>query len=343
VLVQRENHKVDVRFVSRYIETLTNYEKKHGSSLLTQRLRTALQFVSRGGSAEELDTELRYLSEEEFSKADADYGLVRLILWAIPMIGFLGTVVGITMALSNLDLNSINESSKMLSAGLSLAFDTTALAIVLDVTLYFMQFIVYSDESNLLWEIDRHAGDELRGRFELETTSQDDSQIASVRRMMENVVLSIETLIEKQTKHWEHGIEAADKRYSQLTEQNAETMKIALAGALSENVIKHAALLAEVERRFIEQSRDAAVKVEESLRQNIVSFVSLQQEMLRQNEAVQQIIGANGQLMKNEQRLNENLAALAQVGNFEQTLNSLAAVIHLLNGKHSIGVHRDAA
>ncbi|GHT30808.1 hypothetical protein FACS1894214_1350 [Planctomycetales bacterium] len=347
VLGPRENQKVEARFVSRYTGLLEQYEKKHGSSLLTERLKTALQFVSRCGSAEELDTELRYLSEEEFAKADADYGLVRLVLWAVPMLGFLGTVVGITMALSNLDLNAINESSKMLSAGLSVAFDTTALAIALDVTLYFIQFVVYRDESNLLWEIDRLASDELRGRFELEITGQDSSQTVAVRRMMESVILSIEALIEKQTKHWTDGMDAADRRYCKLTEQNTEIMtdmlKKALAAALSENVTKHAVLLAEVEKRFIEQTRESAEKIDDSLKHNLGTLASLQKEMLRQNDTVQQIIGAGGLLMKNEQRLNENLAALAQVGNFEETVNSLAAVIHLLNGKHSIGFHREVA
>lgn len=334
VLGGREAEKVDARYVDRYLDRLGQFEKKFGSSILTGRLRVALQFIRRCGSADELDTELRYLSEEDAAKADSDYGLVRLVLWAVPMLGFLGTVVGITMALGGLDLNAINESSKILSAGLSVAFDTTALAIALDVVLYFIQFLVYREESNLLWEVDKLTDDELRGRFELEGGGTDGGQIVAVRRMLESVVGSLEQLMDRQSKIWEQSMAVANQRYNQLTEQNAEMMKKSLSAALSENVALHARTLAQAESQLLEKSRETTIQLDETLRQNVAALSTLQQGTVRQAEAIQGVIGANGQLVRLEERLHENLSALAQVGNFEETVNSLAAVIHLLNGKH---------
>lgn len=343
VLGRREPQKVDVEQVEHYLEALEQYERKNGRSLLTERLQIALHFVGRCGSADELDTELRYLSEEDAAKADANYGLVRLVLWAVPMLGFLGTVVGITMALSNLDLNAINESSKMLSAGLSVAFDTTALAIALDVVLYFIQYLVYREESNLLWAVDKQVDDELRGRFELEFASQDGGQILAVRKMLETVSASLESLMSKQSKLWEQSMAVANLRFNQLSEQNAEMLKKSLAEVLSKNVRQHAETLVDAEQKFLDRSKESTAKLDETLRQSIASLSTLQQGTLRQVEAIQEIIGTNGQLVKLEQRLHENLAALAQVGNFEETVNSLAAVIHLLNGKHNIGAFRSSA
>ena len=327
-------HKVDVRHSSRFLEELTLYEKEHGRSILSNRLRLALQFVRRSGSAEELDNELRYLSEEDAAKADADYGLVRLILWAVPMLGFLGTVIGITIALGNLDLNAINESSKLLSAGLMVAFDTTALAISLDVALYFIQFLVYRDESSLLWDVDRLTDVELRGRFETSVTSEDNSHVVAMHRMLENVTQTLEQLIHRQTKIWEQSMSAANLRFSQLTEQNAEILKVSLSSALKENLSQHAKKLGEAEASLLERARETTVKFSDALQKNAAGLLSLQEEAVRQTSAIRDVLGTSSQLTQLEERMNRNLAAVAQVGNFEETVNSLAAVIHLLNGKH---------
>jgi len=43
---------------------------------------------------------LKYLSDLDAAHAQAGYGLFRVIVWAIPITGFLGTVIGITMMLT---------------------------------------------------------------------------------------------------------------------------------------------------------------------------------------------------------------------------------------------------
>ncbi|MDR1963723.1 MAG: MotA/TolQ/ExbB proton channel family protein [Planctomycetaceae bacterium] len=335
-------HKVNVRFVDRYLEILSRHEQKHGSSILTRRLRLALNFVRRCGSAEELDSELRYLSEEDAAKTDADYGLVRLILWAVPMLGFLGTVIGITAALDHLDLNTINESSKKLSEGLAVAFDTTGLAMTLDVVLFFIQFLVHREENNLNQETDKQTDDELRGRFELGFDSEDNSQVIAIRRMLETVMTSLEQLTTRQSKIWEQSMAAANQRFSQLTEQSAEILKSSLVSALEDSLSHHARSLAQAESQLMDRTRETTLKFSDALKQNAAGLLSLQEETVRQTEAVREVIGTSSQLIKLEEHLHENLATLAQVGNFEETVNSLAAAIHLLNGRHHFGDYKRA-
>jgi hypothetical protein len=53
--------------------------------------------------------------------------------------------------------------------------------------------------------------------------------------------------------------------------------------------------------------------------------------LLRQGEVMSRAVEATGDVMKLEQALNENLRALAGSKNFEDTVMSLAAAIHLLN------------
>ena len=298
------------------LNTVLEHEQQHGISLLTERLKTHLDFLHRNKSASNLDAELRHRAEDVATKADADYGLVRLLLWAIPMIGFLGTVIGITTALDNLDLNTISESSKKLSAGLAVAFDTTGLAIALAVVLFFVQFLVYREESNLLAETDKFTEMELSGRFEQNDQQEENEVIVTVRRMLETITDSIEHVTRRQTNIWE---------------QSAGTFTAALTSALNENMEHHAQSLAKAESVLLDQTNNATIQFSNALSKCTAGMVSLQEEATRQTETVREILGTNSQLIRLEERLHENLAALAQVGNFEETVNSLAAAIHLLN------------
>jgi len=313
------------------LDTLQAHEKKHGVSLLTERLKSHLHSVRRSNSAGNLDTEIRCRAEEAAAKTDADYGLIRLILWAIPMIGFLGTVIGITVALDNLDLNTINESSKKLSAGLAVAFDTTGLAIALDVVLFFVQFLVYREETNLLTETDRLTEMELCGRFEQNDSQKENDSFVSIRRMLDTIAASLEQATTRQTKVWEQCLAVADHRYTQMTQQSAETLKISLTSALNESLEHHARSLVQAESELLLQANRTAIQFNEAFSKSAAGILALREETVRQTETIREILGTNAQLLQLEERLRENLSTLATVGNFEETINSLAAAIHLLN------------
>jgi len=313
------------------LDVVQQHEKQHGVTLLSERLKTHLHSIRRSNSAGNLDAEIRSRSEDTAARADADYGLTRLILWAIPMIGFLGTVIGITAALDNLDLNAINESSKKLSEGLALAFDTTGLAIALAVFLFFVQFVVHREETNLLTETDRLTEMELCGRFEQNDPQKENDSFASIRRMLEAITASIEQTTTRQTKAWEQCIAAANQRYAQLTQQSAETLKISLASALNESMEHHAKSLVKAESELLSQANKTTIQFNEAFSKSAASMLALREETVRQTETVREVLGANSQLLQMEERLRENLSTLANVGNFEETVNSLAAAIHLLN------------
>ena len=302
--------------VANDLDTVQQHEKKHGNSLLTERLTILLHSLRRSNSTSNLDVEIRNRAETAAARADADYGLTRLILWAIPMIGFLGTVIGITMALDNLDLNAMSESSKKLSAGLAIAFDTTGLAIALAVVLFFVQFFVHREESSLLTEIDRLTENELCGRFEQHDEQKENDALVTIRRMLETITLSIEQATKRQTDIWE---------------QSAETLKISLASALNESMEHHAKVLMQAESELMSQAGKTAIQFNESFSKSAACILSLRDETARQTETVREILGTNSQLIQLEERLRENLSTLAAVGNFEETVNSLAAAIHLLN------------
>ncbi|MHB8902679.1 MAG: hypothetical protein ACYC6Y_28300, partial [Thermoguttaceae bacterium] len=74
-------------------------------------------------------------------------------------------------------------------------------------------------------------------------------------------------------------------------------------------------------------------EIQESLQESRGSASELQAGMIRQAEALNRAVEAMGTIAGLESQLNRNLGALAGSKNFEQTVMSLAAAIHLLNAR----------
>src|SRR5690606_22689154 len=135
------------------------------------------------------------------ANAQSSYALVRIIIWAIPILGFLGTVIGITLAIANISPQQLEHSLPQVTAGLGVAFDTTAVALTQSIVLMFGQFLCDRLEGRLLARVDERAPVELSGRFEQAITGGD-PQVAAVRRMAETVLQSIERLMARQAEVW---------------------------------------------------------------------------------------------------------------------------------------------
>ncbi len=84
--------------------------------------------------------ERRFETESDLDDAEMDgnYALIHLFIWALPILGFLGTVIGITLAVSDFsgflggnidDIDLIKSELGQVTNGLSFAFGTTILGL----------------------------------------------------------------------------------------------------------------------------------------------------------------------------------------------------------------------
>ena len=72
-------------------------------------------------SHQSLEEHLRYLAERAADRLHASYALVRTVTWAVPILGFLGTVIGITMAIANISPSELQSSLTDVISGLSIS------------------------------------------------------------------------------------------------------------------------------------------------------------------------------------------------------------------------------
>lgn len=69
-------------------------------------------------------------------RVDLRYSLLRYLVWMIPTMGFIGTVVGIAAALGLIDPN--NPDLQVVTANLAVAFNTTIVALAESAVLVFL-------------------------------------------------------------------------------------------------------------------------------------------------------------------------------------------------------------
>jgi biopolymer transport protein ExbB/TolQ len=299
-----------------------------------RRLRAAIEYIRRRGATDGLDDRLMYLADLDAGRAHAAMALFRVIVWAIPITGFLGTVIGITMALNGIDKNAMEQSMWTVLEALGLKFDTTTLALAMSIVLMFVHFFVDRGESLLLGEVDRRVEEDLLGRFP-QLPSGADGQLTAVRRMAETMLQASERLVQGQAELWQGSMDAAAARWARLGDGAAEALKKGLSAALVEGLQNHAQRLAAAEQAAAEQSRHHWAQVQQGQAQGVQALAELQAAMTRQAEVLHRAVEASGQVVGLEDALNHSLATLAGAKHFEQTVHGLAAAIHLLNARLS--------
>ena len=205
------------------IEGVQNLPSTARESYLGRRLRNVLEYVRSRGGADGVDDELKYLSDMDAAKQQDSYALVRIIIWATPMLGFLGTVIGITQALGDLDpaelATSVQSAMDKLLSGLYVAFDTTALALTLSIVLMFLQFLVDRVETQLLGMVDQRMHEEFRGRFESVGTANDPF-LHSIERMGHAVLTTAEVLVKQQAELWRESLDHAQQKWMQTADDH---------------------------------------------------------------------------------------------------------------------------
>ena len=105
---------------------------------------------------------------------DLRYNLLRYIMWLIPTLGFIGTVVGIAMALSYAGANiptELTDSALVkvwvveLTGKLGLAFNTTLIALLMAAVLVFLMHISQGREESALNTAGQYCVDNLINRL----------------------------------------------------------------------------------------------------------------------------------------------------------------------------------
>ena len=138
-----------------------------------QRLiaRVTLQFQS-SHSVDQSNTLLNSSLELFQHEVDLKYNMLRYLAWLIPTLGFIGTVVGIALALAEAgklpdfsDQSLLSDWMGALTGKLAIAFNTTLLALLLSAVLVFLTHIAQGREESALNRAGQYCVDNLINRL----------------------------------------------------------------------------------------------------------------------------------------------------------------------------------
>lgn len=136
------------------------YEDEHGHRLVTRRLVLIGSHLQARGSIAEISGLLERRAEADRLRAEDAYALPRFLFWAIPILGFIGTVVGIGSAIGGLkggDITSaevLRDQISHVAGSLGEAFYATQVALIFSVIALLVQTMLYQAEMRLLDDIE---------------------------------------------------------------------------------------------------------------------------------------------------------------------------------------------
>ena len=306
---------------------------------LVRRVGAVLDFLCRRGSAAELDDQLRALADTDAVALENSYSLIRFITWAIPILGFLGTVLGITMAISGVTPEKLETGLNQVTDGLAIAFDATALALGLTMLTMFLSFVVDRLEQGALEDVDRYVDRHLAHRFERAGGAGDDV-LEVVRQNTQVLLRSSEELVRRQAEVWAGTIAEADSRRSVEEKRQQERFAGALEAALERTLKAHAVQVAALQKQAVEDSArllerlaGLAETVRATGQEQQAGLRQVAEAVVAQAKVLGQLQAGEKHLLRLEQELNQNLTALAGAQAFEQALHSLTAAVHLLTSR----------
>jgi biopolymer transport protein ExbB/TolQ len=220
---------------------------------LVRRIRDVCVYIRGRKSSENIDEHLKYLAELALQRIHTSYAPVRTITWAVPIIGFLGTVVGITIAVANVTPEQLDSSLSEVTSGLAVAFDTTALALTLSIVLVFSTFFVERSEQQVLCEVEEFGICGIIPLFPPELESKG-PLVNAEKQAAELLIHKTEALVNRQTKMWHESLESMRERWTQTLTLQSQQLSKSLQQGTAATLSDHSQQLKEVREQFLQSA-----------------------------------------------------------------------------------------
>ena len=311
-------------------------------SWLGQRVTAILQRQIKRKNTKQLDQDVHELAARDADQQKESYGLIRIVTWAMPMLGFLGMVLGISDTLGQIDAQALASGSQdarnSLTAGLYVAFDTMAAGLVLTMVAMFVQFGVNRSELALLSTIDVRVSETMQLCLTEQERHSDTSNVESaLQHITQELLGSVQQLVQKQSELWQQTISAAHGHWQNLTSTSAETLQSCLAGAIDTVLAKHHASLTGHAEQLARVQSEGAVLIDArwqqwqaTLSEQARAVHQHQRDMTAQSELLNLLVDKHEAVRSMEKPLQATLERLTDVDRFHDAAICLTEAVAVL-------------
>ena len=128
--------------------------------LLLNRITRTLSNLKNIGRVADVSEGMGAQAENDESYLESTYTIIKGFIWAIPVLGFIGTVLGLSEAVGGFgkvvsggaDVEKLKNSLSGVTAGLSIAFETTLIALIAALIIQLILTMVKKQEEEFLDE-----------------------------------------------------------------------------------------------------------------------------------------------------------------------------------------------
>ena len=132
--------------------------------LLLNRIKRSLSNLKNIGRVADIDDILRSQAENDQNYTVSSYTLLQGFVWAIPVFGFIGTVLGLSSAIggfgdvlaSGAELGMLRDALQGVTGGLATAFETTLIGLVAAVMIQLALTLLRKAEEDFLDACDEY-------------------------------------------------------------------------------------------------------------------------------------------------------------------------------------------
>jgi biopolymer transport protein ExbB/TolQ len=147
----------DTREFSRQVEALPEDRQQ---MLLPRALLNALRRFSSTRNIQDVSSSTHTICESEADRLESELSMIRYISWAIPSIGFIGTVRGIGEALAQAD-KAVQGDIAGVTQSLGVAFNSTFIALLISIFLMFLVHQLQLLQERLVFDSENYTNDKL--------------------------------------------------------------------------------------------------------------------------------------------------------------------------------------
>ncbi len=330
------SQEIRVDTLGKFVEHIQGLPGHDGESFLINRVLRGLQHFRVRQNASETASMMASQSEIDYNNVSSSYAYLRVLIWAIPTMGFIGTVLGISLAVTELsgalgggDLDKLTSSLQGMFSGLGTAFNTTLVALVMSMIIKFpLSSLQRSEEGVLNW-VDEYCNENLirrlnDGREKAEDKPQSPYDTKVFRRAVEEAMAAQQGELEA----WVKKLELVGQTITEQTSKGWDEINGKILNSQEETTYK---LLEVVNAKTIDMQK----RQEEQQ--------TLMQDQLNQmQEVAAQLQSTLGQLasasVDSHIKVNETMTDTSErlekyLGGVEQGLSGLTEVLNKLGNE----------
>ena len=173
VLPTEISNEITVDSLDDFITHINELPGASSDSFLINRVVRGIEHFRVRKSAAETVTMMESQSAIDANNVAGSYTILKVFIWSLPILGFIGTVMGVSSAVASL-ANSLSDGGSMdamkaalqdVFGGLGTAFDTTLLALIMSMLVKIPASALQKNEEDLITSVDEYCNENLLRRL----------------------------------------------------------------------------------------------------------------------------------------------------------------------------------